>query len=123
MRQPQTVDQLQQLVCPANCIRTSIPYFSKLIAPLQEVLEELCKKTGSHIKRSLARMPIKGSWTEQHETVFGNIKQLLSNSVSLAFPQERCTILLFTDASEYFWSVNLCQCPTSSMDKEPNDRA
>lgn len=122
MKQPTTGDELQQLLCAANWMRTSIPCFTKLIAPLHDALETACSRTTKRTKKALSKISLKDMWTDKQDIAFGELKEALANSISLAYPKNDHTICLFTDASEDYWSGILCQSETSSMNVDVTER-
>lgn len=122
MRTPTRGDELQQLLCASNWMRTSIPSYSELVAPLQALLEKAASGLKKRTKRSLARVDISTDWGEAEATAFDKLKQSLVNATSLSFPKNEHAICLFTDASDDHWSAIFAQCPNSALDTNVKDR-
>lgn len=60
MKVPEFGSDLQQFVCTANWVRTSIPNFSSILAQLHHLLEDFYKKSGKRAPKSVARIAFAG---------------------------------------------------------------
>ena len=111
MEKPVTVNQLQQLVCATNWMRTSIPAYAETIAPLHNSVEKVYKEAGSRKKRSVRKIRLADYWGTEHDTAFITIKSQLASATKLTFLKAKYTTCLFTDASESHWAAICTQTP------------
>ncbi|ETV92996.1 hypothetical protein H310_12834 [Aphanomyces invadans] len=81
---PTTAAQLQKFLCCANWVRSSVPHFSGLVAPLTQLLAVASKSVSSRQQRKLD-------------------KDALISMVSLSHPDNESLVYLFADASLEFW--------------------
>ena len=117
MRQPHSGDQLQQFICAANWMRSSIPDFSRVTAPLSNLMEKVYRHAGSRKTRSVAKIKLFEHWEREHTTSFELVKKQLAHTVELAHPKSGFRICLFTDASDTHWSAILTQSPIEERRK------
>lgn len=122
MQTPKTVGALMELVHGANWMRTALPGFSKLISPLQVLLESNYVLNKTRKKIRLANRPI-SAWGDEHQQAFTCLIQAIKDQVVLATPDPQRRLCLFTDASEEFWSGVLTQVTMNEFqsDKPPQD--
>lgn len=117
MPKPSTGDQLLQFLCAANWMRTVIPNFNALVEPLHEVLEEVFENCLRRTKQCAAKISMSETrWNEAHDSVFEEVKIALKESVTLAHPDPRKALCLFTDASDTHWGGVLTQVPHPDLD-------
>ena len=122
MPAPANGAQLQQFVCAANWMRSTIPEFNKRLEPLTALLEEVLNKAGARKKRKAAKIKLTGTlWTAEHQQTFDIVKKSLAHSVTLAHVDARKLLCLFTDASDSHWASVLTQIPSGDLTK-PFDR-
>eukprot|EP00171_Calliarthron_tuberculosum_P018752 IDg18752t1 len=62
MKTPTFADELQQLICATNWMRTSLPAYAETIAPLHTLMESIYAKTGKRTKRAVRKIRIDGLW-------------------------------------------------------------
>jgi RNase H-like domain found in reverse transcriptase/Reverse transcriptase (RNA-dependent DNA polymerase)/Integrase core domain/Integrase zinc binding domain/Chromo (CHRromatin Organisation MOdifier) domain len=124
MPPPQTGADLQQFVCALNWMRTAIPMFSTLIAPLQDLLEHVYAYAGSKRTRTAAAKVLLSDvgWDASHSAVFQACQTALINSVTLAHLSPDQRVCLYTDASNDFWSAIITQVPPTDLDLSPCDQ-
>lgn len=103
-------------------MRSSIPSYSAVVAPLRALLESIYRVKNSRTKRAIARVPLASSWGSTHETTFAGIKSQLARSTRLAHPRDDCNLCLFTDASESHWSGILTQVPKGQLKRSIEDQ-
>lgn len=60
INRPELGSDIQQFVCAANWVRSSIPNYSSVVPPLHNLLEGCYKKSGKRTRKSVARIPIAG---------------------------------------------------------------
>ena len=116
MSPPERGNELQQFICAANWMRSSIPAFSKQIAPLHKLMESCYAKCNKRTKRAVRSIQLSGLWGTVHDVAFRRIKDQLGQSLRLAYPRDGFIPCLFSDASEDHWSSVLTQVPKSQMD-------
>jgi hypothetical protein len=87
-------------------MRGSLPDYARVVSVLQQLLKN--KLGGTRGTKCIASgMPL--VLTEEQELCFKNVKQLLLNSVKLYYPLANAVVCVFTDASDYGWSVVITQ--------------
>jgi hypothetical protein len=107
---------LQKFLCGANWIRSSIPENSMEVAPLQELMGEIMRSTGSAKSSKLKSVQLKEIWKEEHSKCFERMKHIISHSVTVAYPKDGYEVCLFTDASDCHWGVIVTQMPKEDLD-------
>jgi hypothetical protein len=118
MEPPTKGDELLQLVCAAGWMRHAIPDFTRLVAPLHKVLEEVYTLAGGRrTKRAAAKILLEDtSWKNGTAMQsFDDLKAALANSVTLAHRDVHKRLCLFTDASDTHWASVLTQVPLEDM--------
>lgn len=115
MKIPEVGSDLQQFICTANWVRSSIPNFSTIVAPLHQLLEDCYKKSGKRTRKRIYRISLAGLWRENHQSSFDSIKQFLTRAITLAYRKENYTMCLYTDASETHWGSILTQVPSDKL--------
>jgi len=101
MPAPSHADHLQQFLCTANWMRSAIPDFTSLIAPLSSALGQVYKRCGKRTKRAAQKIKLKSPfWTEKEIDQFHDVKSNIQNSVTLSHPSGAKIVCLFCDASE-----------------------
>jgi Reverse transcriptase (RNA-dependent DNA polymerase) len=103
---PTTGADLQQFTCALNWMRTAIPSFSTLVAPLHQLLEDVYARAGGRrTKTSVARIPLSEvGWTDEHAETFRACQKALVQTTELSHPSKDKRVCLYTDASQDFWS-------------------
>jgi RNase H-like domain found in reverse transcriptase/Reverse transcriptase (RNA-dependent DNA polymerase)/Integrase zinc binding domain/Integrase core domain/Aspartyl protease len=105
MQTPETGADLYQFISAMNWMRTSIPNFALLMAPLARLMESVHHSAGNkRTKASVKKTSLTSMWTQEHELAFQAVKEQLMSAVTLAHPKESCSTHVFTDASETHWS-------------------
>lgn len=122
MKNPTTGAELQQLLCATNWMRTSIPSYSELIAPLHDLLEKAYTAVGSRTRKAVRRYNLRSSWGPNHDQAFAKVKKQLAASTELAHPNPDCNMCLFTDASESHWAAILTQVSKDDQRKPIEDQ-
>ncbi|GMF46642.1 unnamed protein product [Phytophthora fragariaefolia] len=95
--------ELQQFICSTNWMRTSIIDYGRLIQPLQSKFDSVMRHTSRRSKRVASGIPITLSTVERQS--FERVKDALSNSAMLAFPNADAKTILVTDSSDVGWSA------------------
>jgi hypothetical protein len=118
MPAPTTGADLQQFVCALNWMRTSIPSFDTLIAPLQTLLESVYEAAGGkRTKTAAAKVQLHlASWTTHHAEVLAACKNSLLHEATLAHPSPDIRLCLYADASHDYWSSMATQVPPADLE-------
>jgi RNase H-like domain found in reverse transcriptase/Reverse transcriptase (RNA-dependent DNA polymerase)/Integrase zinc binding domain len=118
MATPRTGADLQQFVCALNWMRTAIPAFSKMVAPLQQLLETVYSLAGGKRTRAAAvKIPLsRVGWGQTHADAFSSCQSALEHAATLAHISDSKRICLYTDASDEFWSSITTQVSASDLD-------
>jgi RNase H-like domain found in reverse transcriptase len=115
---PTTGADLQQFVCALNWMRTSIPSFATLIAPLHILLESVYQAAGGkRTKTAAAKVQLHlVGWTSHHADVLAACKESLLHAATLAHPSPDRRLCLYTDASQDYWSSMATQVPPADLE-------
>ena len=70
MRRPEFAADLQQFLCATNWMRSSIPEYSKLIAPSHALLESCYSTAWSRKKRAIRNISLHETWGPDHDAAF-----------------------------------------------------
>ncbi len=105
-------------------MRTSIPNYSQLVAPLMQLLDVAAKTIdGSRKKIKLAKVTLSSvGWSDDHDACFAATKAALQAIVPLAHPTSDKVLCLFTDASDGFWGAVATQVPHDDMNLPVSDQ-
>ena len=118
MQPPKTGSDLQQFVCALQWVKSTIPNFTSLIMPLQELLEKAYASSGKRTKRKVSRVCLQTlGWNDYHAQAFQACKDALAKRVTLAHRDIEKRLCVFTDASEFFWGGIVTQIPTGDITK------
>ena len=109
MQTPELAVDLQQFLFALNWMRTSIPDYARIAAPLLQLLEDCYKHVGGRTKRKLGKLSLMPIWEAVHQQAFEDLRQSLEHQIKLAFPKPEYDMVLCTDASETHWSGVLTQ--------------
>eukprot|EP00737_Agarophyton_chilense_P002826 gb/GEZJ01003250.1/.p1 GENE.gb/GEZJ01003250.1/~~gb/GEZJ01003250.1/.p1 ORF type:complete len:229 (+),score=19.03 gb/GEZJ01003250.1/:944-1630(+) len=74
MKPPKTANELQQLLCATNWMRTSIPEYARRVQQLYELMESAYKEIGSRKTSAVRKIRIYERWNGKHQSVFEDIK-------------------------------------------------
>jgi RNase H-like domain found in reverse transcriptase/Reverse transcriptase (RNA-dependent DNA polymerase) len=100
---PKDVAELQQFLCAVNWMRGSIPDYARKVAPLTECLQQNLAGT-KRTKRVAAKIALELNSSELE--CFNRMKIMLESAVLMAHDDdENAEVCVFTDASDYGWSV------------------
>ncbi|KAE8999859.1 hypothetical protein PR001_g18944 [Phytophthora rubi] len=118
MAPPITAADLQQLLCAANWMRTSIPEYANITGPLYKTLEVAMKITGSRKKSKLQKTKLdECQWGQEETASLNNLKDALARITPLAHPRADWDVCLFTDASAEYWGAVATQIPPGDLEK------
>ncbi|OWZ07579.1 hypothetical protein PHMEG_00020006, partial [Phytophthora megakarya] len=85
MPEPNTAGELQQFLCASIWMRESLIDYARCVAPLQAKLDAALS-SGKRTKRVAAGINVEFSADER--CAFGKVKEMLSQSATLAFPDD-----------------------------------
>jgi len=122
MRKPEHAGDLQQFICATNWMRSSIPEYSTVIAPLHNLMESCYAVAKKRTKRAVRNISLTKLWGADHDSAFQQIKSFLAQSLKLAHPKQGYVTCLFSDASDTHWSSVLTQVPEQEMDRCVEDQ-
>lgn len=95
MKRPTLGEELQQLLCATNWMRTSLPNYAAVVAPLHDLLEDVYQLAGKRTKAAVRKFPVGDSWGKVHDTAFSTIKHQLAAAVKPAHVKAGFFICLF----------------------------
>jgi RNase H-like domain found in reverse transcriptase/Integrase zinc binding domain/Integrase core domain len=117
MPPPRTGSDLQQFCCSLNWMRTSIPDYARLVAPLHAALEHVYSVSRKRTRAAAANvLLVETGWGETELAVFGACKNALEHATILSYPTMTKRLCLYTDASDRFWSAIVTQVPHADLD-------
>jgi hypothetical protein len=119
---PETGADLLQFLCAGNWMRTSLPEYSALVAPLHEVMNAVYEKAGNRTTRAVKRIDLAQLWTKKADKAFALVKERLAAALALAHPKEGYSLHLFTDDSDTHWSSVLTQAHTDQVRRSPTEQ-
>ena len=85
--EPENAANLQKFLCGANWIKSSIPEFAMEVAPLQELIGEIMRSSGSAKSSKLKSVQPKEIWKEKHSKCLERMKHIIAHSVTVAHPK------------------------------------
>lgn len=118
MSSPSTAAELQQFVCAANWMRSSIPDFARVTSPLYAILEKAMQSSGARSKKQLQKVALSSlGWGPVEEQSLVDVKSKLLKMVPLAHPNPEWEVALVTDASQDHWGAVVVQFPPDDDSK------
>ena len=79
----------------------SLPYFTKRIGPMKEILEEAYKRAGSRTKKAEQRIRLDALWWDsRHKNTYKEFQMELRNLVKLAHRDTAKALCVYTDAPD-----------------------
>ena len=116
---PESAGELSSFLCISNWMRTTMVDFTRVSAPLHDLLEAIKLKCGGRRKRDFSDELLKDhGWTEDHVKVFEQCKQLFVNRLKNAHWSPSAVNCIFTDASGGYWGALYTQVLEWDPDKE-----
>ena len=123
MSTPTTAAELQQFLCAMAWLKSALPEFVRVTAPLQALLDQALRTTTSRSKREAKNIKLATrGWSTEHDDAFAECKTLLQNAVTLAHPDPQQEFCLFTDASNHSWGAILTQIPEEDLHLDVQDQ-
>ncbi|OWZ20620.1 LOW QUALITY PROTEIN: hypothetical protein PHMEG_0004932 [Phytophthora megakarya] len=99
MPSPTTAGDLQQFLCAAEWMRSSLVDFARVCQPLQDRLDKELALT----RRTKLQYHFALTSEELHS--FNEVKNLLWSAATLALPDSDATICMYSDTSDEGWSI------------------
>ena len=97
-------------------MRSSIPEYAKVVAPLRSQMEKSYTEFKKRTMRAVLSVSLTNLWGTLHDSSFMQIKDLLGNSLRLSGPKKGFIPFLFSDAPDNHRSAVLTQVPDSQME-------
>jgi hypothetical protein len=125
MQVPTTGAELMQFVCALGWLRTSLPEFTTLTAPLTDLLHKVHNAAGgARTKKAVAKIILTDvGWSTDSVSCFDRCKDALINATSLAHRDECLRLCVYTDASERHWSSVITQVPYTDLGLPHDDES
>lgn len=127
---PRQIEGLESMDCPTTAaellmftsalqwMRSAIPDFSNLVAPLLAALERAYSKANSRTKRAAKRILLADvGWGQAEISAFANCKLALANRVKLAHRDSEKKLCFYADASDTHWAGITTQVPMADLHK------
>ena len=115
---PTTGDELQQFICAVNWLQMSLPNYAPTMKPLQVFMEKVYNMAKGRTKVKVKKVKLKEvGWSKEEEKAWENVKEMLRHSVTLAHPDPKAEVCVFTDASEEYWGAIVTQIPKEDLKK------
>ncbi|POM67663.1 Hypothetical protein PHPALM_16295, partial [Phytophthora palmivora] len=103
---PPTIAALQQFVCAANWLRSSLPDYARMAAPLTTKLNDHLTAVG---RRNRNALQAGIDWTDSERAAFPEVCQLIAASAPQHFPAATADICVLSDASHGGWGLIVSQ--------------
>jgi hypothetical protein len=125
MPAPVTAGELNNFLCIANWMRSSMVDFNKVTAPLHELIEKIKKDSGggSRKKQSFEHKKLSDyGWNSEYEAVFMVARDLFASRIKVAHWDPKATNCVFTDASGSHWGAIYTQVLSWDDSKEVHEQ-
>ncbi|CEO95672.1 hypothetical protein PBRA_009680 [Plasmodiophora brassicae] len=117
MQTPRTARDLQQFLYAVQWMSKSIPEYSRIALPLQEIYEKSMKDQPKRTRSVAGGVRLKRhGWSELHDTAFEELKELIGRNTQLAYPRKDMIQCVFADASKYHRAGMVTQIPMEDRD-------
>ena len=119
MPKPATVAELRVYLALCNWLRGSVPRYSALVEPLQQLQTAGLAMTEAPKRQAQARkVSVEAAgWTSEHDDCFRQVNAALANAVTLAHQNPAMVTCIFSDASSTAWAGIVTQCWESELGK------
>ncbi|OWZ02136.1 LOW QUALITY PROTEIN: hypothetical protein PHMEG_00026351, partial [Phytophthora megakarya] len=110
--EPTTGQELQQFICALNWMRTALPAFNKLTAPLMTMMEAVYERAGGRKKTQVRAIKLCDvGWSDAEVACVQQCKSALQHALLLAHPDPEKLLTVYTDASDEHWGAAITQIP------------
>jgi transposase InsO family protein len=124
MAKPQDAAQLRSYLASVNWMRSSIPQFSELVAPLQELLAVALRTADNSHTAGMKKVGLRDiGWSPVHDAAFDAINRALGKAVQLGYPRDDMVLCVFTDASDKHWAGVVTQVAPNELKLPVLDQA
>jgi transposase InsO family protein len=117
MAPPTTAAQLRTYIASVNWLRSSIPRYSELVQPLQDLLTHALTLTKSSGRKPNRVTLAEAGWSELHSETFCRVNEAVAQSVTLSYPEDDKVLCVFTDASDTHWAGVVTQVAIAERSK------
>jgi RNase H-like domain found in reverse transcriptase len=97
-------------------MRSTIPNYSKRVAPLQAALAKVFEGKCRRAKKDTAAVSLLQLWGPEKQSAFKDLQAVIMDSMTLAFPDPDKRICVLTDASDRFYAVLMTQIDEEQLD-------
>ena len=119
---PTTAGELQQYIATMQWLKSKLPGYNKIIAPLQEILNA-CLKGTKRTKSQATKIALsRHGWGPEHVKSFKESKKMLLNAVEVAHVDDDKHLCLFCDASDKHFGAALTQIPPADIAKPVHEQ-
>lgn len=101
--EPKNVAELHSVYQSAAFFRSTIPDFARKTLPILDCIRIAGKKVGTTAALKMRKVEV--NWTPELRQAFKGLKDMLSDTMVLSYPQEADEIWVFTDASDSGFGV------------------
>ncbi|CAK9005767.1 Retrovirus-related Pol polyprotein from transposon 412 [Includes: Protease [Durusdinium trenchii] len=120
---PRTVADIASVVGIVQYIRFHLKDVHHYLQPLLDLKNALLKNSKRKDKRAMERLSLEGSWNEEHDRAWGDLKRCIGDAIELSFLHQDEELCVFSDASRLGYSFFAAACAPEEMCKAPEDRA
>ena len=112
---PVNAGQLMQWTMAAEWIRASIPKFSLMLKPFQDVVTTAGRIVKSRKKQKLKVVQLTDTvgWSEELKEKYHRVNEAFASSATLSTPKDGFELIVVTDACEKGWAGLVFQAPVS----------
>lgn len=115
---------MQQFLCAMKSLRSTLPQFQELVAPLHTFLEALYTHIGKCTKRTVSPISLdKLGWNSSLTCSFGACKTAIADRATLGHRDRSKHLCIHTDASDTNWSGLVTQVPYADISLTHNEQA
>lgn len=102
-----------------NWVRSAVKGFAELLLPFTDIWKRVLKLAGSQRTAAVKKVQLLSvGWNAEIEQAFRRMNRAVANASMVAYPDPGKTVLMFTDASDRFYSAVIVQCDASELRKE-----
>jgi RNase H-like domain found in reverse transcriptase len=103
-------------------MRSSLPLYAEKVAPLQDLLEVVYKEAKGRTKKRATSVSLNRRWSQTCEKAFRSLQEDILALMTIAHPDPKKRICVFTDASDAFYSGMITQVPEHHLDLAVQDQ-
>jgi hypothetical protein len=122
MHRPQNGADLVQHVAAVNWMRSTIPNYSKRVAPPQAALTKVFVGKSRRTKKSAAAVSLLHLGGPEEQTAFKDLQAAIRELMTLAFPDSDKRICVLTDASDRCFAGLVTQIDEEQVDLQMEEQ-